>query len=156
MEAACDDILKLWNVNYNDLRKNIEKGVAIPAKKPNTSRKYEAGMWRQDGKPGFPTPSGKVEAVSLILKKYGLTALPEYKEGFKTSTDYPLLLLSGARVPYITHSKWRDDSPWLLELEPWPLLNIHPDDAAKREDQKGDDVILNRVGRFGSRQKLRY
>jgi anaerobic selenocysteine-containing dehydrogenase len=142
VEAACNDILKMWNVNYNDLRKNIEKGVVIPAKKPDTSRKYEVGMARQDGKPGFPTPSGKVEAVSLILKKYGLTALPEYKEGFKTSKDYPLILLSGGRVPYITHSKWRDDSPWLLELGPQPLLNIHPGDAAKRGIKKGDEVIL--------------
>jgi anaerobic selenocysteine-containing dehydrogenase len=142
VEAACNDILKMWNVNYNDLRKDIEKGVLIPAKKPNTSRKYEVGMARQDGKPGFPTPSGKIEAVSLILKKHGLTALPEYKEGFRTTKDYPLTLLSGGRVPYITHSKWRDDSPWLLELEPEPLLNIHPDDAARRGIKKGDEVIL--------------
>ena len=142
VEGACNDILKMWNVSYDDLRKNIEKGVLVPPKKPNAYRKYEAGMMRPDGKPGFNTPSGKIEAVSLTLKKYGLTALPEYKEGLKTSKDYPLLLLSGGRVPYITHSKWRDDSPWLLELQPEPLLDIHPDDATARGIKKGDNLIL--------------
>jgi anaerobic selenocysteine-containing dehydrogenase len=141
-EGACNEILKTWNVSYADLVKNIEKGVMIPPKRPNTSKKYEKGMTRPDGKPGFKTPSGKIEAVSLILKKHGLTALPEYKEGLKTSKDYPLMLLSGGRVPYITHSKWRDDSPWLLELQPQPVLDIHPDDAAKRGIKKGDEVIL--------------
>jgi len=116
--------------------------VTVPPKRPNTYRKYEVGMTRPDGKPGFNTPSGKIEAVSLILKKHGLTALPEYKEGLKISKEYPLMLLSGGRVPYITHSKWRDDAPWLLELQPQPLLDIHPDDAAKRGIKKGDDLIL--------------
>jgi anaerobic selenocysteine-containing dehydrogenase len=142
VEAACNDILKMWEVSYEALRVAGEKGLVVPPRNPVSWKKYETGLMRQDRKPGFPTPSGKVEAISTILKKHSLTALPEYKEGLKTSNDYPLLLLSGGRVPYITHSKWREDSPWLLELESSPHVTIHPDDAAKRGIKKGDDVIL--------------
>ncbi|MFH1490542.1 MAG: molybdopterin-dependent oxidoreductase [Pseudomonadota bacterium] len=142
VEAAVNDILKMWNLNYDDLRKSMEKGVAVPAKRPNAYKKYEKGMMRQDKKPGFNTPSGKVEAVSMTLKKHGLTALPEYKEGLKTSGEYPLLLISGSRIPYITHSKWREDSPWLFELQREPLLMIHPKDAKKSGIKKGDDLLL--------------
>ena len=142
VEAACNDILKMWNLSYDDLRKDMEKGVAVPPRKPNAYKKYEKAMMRRDKKPGFGTPSGKIEAVSLVLKKYGLTALPEYKPGLQTSNKYPLLLNSGGRIPYITHSKWREDSPWLFELQRHPLLNIHPDDAARRKIKKGDVLIL--------------
>jgi formate dehydrogenase (coenzyme F420) alpha subunit len=142
VEAACNDILNMWNLSYDDLRKNIEKGVVVPPKQPDAYKKYEKGMMQQDKKPGFPTPSGKVEAVSLTLKKYGLPALPEYKEGLKISPEYPLLLISGGRIPYITHSKWREDSPWLFDLQRDPLLAIHPKDAAKSGIRKGDDLLL--------------
>jgi anaerobic selenocysteine-containing dehydrogenase len=88
------------------------------------------------------TPSGKIEAVSMVLEKYGIPALPEFKEPMETTSEYPLILVSGSRVPYITHSKWREDSPWLLELQPNPLLTINPKDAEKRGIHRGDDLSL--------------
>ena len=142
VEDACNDILKMWNLSYEDLRKNQEKGVSIPPKGPELYKKYEKGLMRMDGKPGFKTPSGKIEAVSLALKKHGYPALPEYKDPMEITPEYPLILISGSRIPYITHSKWREDSPWLLELQRDPLLTIHPEDAAKRRIHRGDDVIL--------------
>jgi anaerobic selenocysteine-containing dehydrogenase len=59
-----------------------------------------------------------------------------------TNNEYPLILLTGARVPYITHSKWREDSPWLLELQREPLLMINPEDAEGRGISQWDIVIL--------------
>jgi anaerobic selenocysteine-containing dehydrogenase len=56
--------------------------------------------------------------------------------------QYPLILISGSRVPYMTHSKWRQDAPWLFELQRHALMTIHPQDAAKRNIERGDDVIL--------------
>jgi anaerobic selenocysteine-containing dehydrogenase len=142
VEAACNDILGMWQLTYEDLRKNQKKGIIIPANGPELYKKYETGKIRMDGKPGFETPSKKIEAVSLALEKYGYPALPEYREPLKTTGEFPLVLISGSRVPYITHSKWREDSPWLLELQRESLLTINPKDALKRHIARGDDVIL--------------
>jgi anaerobic selenocysteine-containing dehydrogenase len=142
VEAACNDILGMWALTYDDLRNNPEKGVTIPPRGPELYQKYETGKMRLDGKPGFATPSGKIEAVSLILGKHGYPALCEHKEPMAVNRKYPLILISGSRVPYITHSKWREDSPWLLELQRHALMTIHPQDAAKRNIARGDDVIL--------------
>jgi anaerobic selenocysteine-containing dehydrogenase len=142
VEAACNDILKMYGLTYSDLRENQQEGVLVPAKTPELFKKYELGKMRLDGKPGFPTPTGKVEAVSTALEKHGYPALPEYKEPLETTGEFPLVLISGARTPYITHSKWRDDAPWLLELQSEPLVTINPKDATKRYIAKGDEVTL--------------
>jgi anaerobic selenocysteine-containing dehydrogenase len=97
---------------------------------------------RMDGKPGFPTPSGKIEARSTALEKHGYPPLPEYREPMQTTPDYPMVLISGSRIPYITHSKWREDAPWLMELQKEPLLTMNPKDAEMRGIQKGDSVVL--------------
>ena len=139
VEAACNDILGLWNISYEDLRKNQVEGVNVPG---SGRELYKTGDMRPDKKPGFMTPSGKVEAISLALEKHGYPGLPEYREPMETTSEYPLVLISGSRVPYITHSKWREDSPWLLELQRDPLLTINPKDAAKRDIHRGDEVFL--------------
>jgi anaerobic selenocysteine-containing dehydrogenase len=142
VEKACNDILGMWNLTYDDLRKNIQKGIVLPAKGPELYRKYETGHMRPDGKPGFPTPTGKIEAFSTALERHGYPALPEYKEPMQTTDEYPLILISGSRLPYITHSKWREDAPWLLELQREPLLTMNPEDARQRGIQMGDMVVL--------------
>ena len=73
--------------------------------KPEEYRKYERGLLRGDGKPGFATPSGKVEIASSLLAKYGHEALPVYvepTEGPLASPElakrFPLVLNTGARI----------------------------------------------------------
>ncbi len=41
-------------------------------------KKWEKGMLRADGKPGFETPSGKFEIASTLLEEYGYDPLPRY------------------------------------------------------------------------------
>jgi anaerobic selenocysteine-containing dehydrogenase len=142
VEAACNDILGLWNLSYEDLRENQVTGVEIPGNGPELYKKHETGHNRPDKKPGFMTPSGKIEAISLTLQKHGYPALPEYKEPMQTTPEYPLILVSGSRLPYITHSKCREDMPWLLELQPDPLLMINPEDAEKDHIKREDLVTL--------------
>jgi anaerobic selenocysteine-containing dehydrogenase len=142
VEAACNDILGMWGLTYMDLRENQQEGILVPASTPELFKKHELGKMRTDGKPGFPTPTGKVEAVSTALEKHGYPALPEYKQPLQSTEEFPLVLISGSRAPYITHSKWREDAPWLLELQPEPLVTINPKEAMKRHIAKGDLVTL--------------
>jgi anaerobic selenocysteine-containing dehydrogenase len=142
VEAACNDILGLWGLSYDDLRKNQLEGIEVPPPGPETFKKYETGGMRPDGKKGFMTPSGKIEALSTSLQKFGYPALPEYQKPMETTPEFPLILISGSRIPFITHSKWREDAPWLLELRREPLLSINADDAQKRDIASGDTVVL--------------
>ena len=142
VEAALNSILAMWNVTSDDLRRNQESGLLIPPPGPEQYKKYELGLLRPDKKPGFNTPSGKIEITSTILKDAGFDPLPVYKPPREPTADHPLILITGSRVPFITHSKWRTDSPWLYELMPEPVVNINPKDAADRGIEEGDEVII--------------
>ena len=68
-------------------------------------RKYENGLLRKDGKPGFDTFSGKIELESSLLKRYGYDGLPAYTEPLEGPLGspeiyerYPLVFNSGARL----------------------------------------------------------
>ena len=97
---------------------------------------------RFDGKPGFRTPSGKIELDASLQAKHGFPGLPVYVEPPKPTAEYPFKLLNGTRRPYITHSKTRSDQPYLLELEPESTINMHPKDAEKLGIKEGDGVWL--------------
>ena len=92
------------------------------------------------------TPSGKIEFVSELLascEKEGHEALPVYHD-FREKLpmeDYPLILTTGSRKPQLFHSRTYR-LPWLTNLEKYPLVEIHPDDAAKLNMENDEEVIL--------------
>ena len=49
--------------------------------------------------------------------------------------------MTGARIPFYTHSKWRE-VPWVSEFQPEPVVNLHPSEAEKRGIKEGDKVEL--------------
>jgi anaerobic selenocysteine-containing dehydrogenase len=68
-------------------------------------KKWEKGMLREDGEPGFATPSGKFEIASSILEEHGYDALPVYTEPGEgplvqpaLAESHPLVFNSGARI----------------------------------------------------------
>jgi len=131
-------------IKVEDLRAHPE-GVWYDAGK-QVYRKYEKGLLRSGGKPGFNTPSGKVELVSSILQKYGYDGLPVYvepKEGPLGSPElykeYPLVLNSGARLQSAFRSQHLN-IPGLLKLQPKPQVLMHPVDAEARGIADGDKV----------------
>ena len=70
--------------------------------------------------------------------------------------DYSLVLNSGSRVPYYTHSKLRD-LPWLNQFMPDPVVRLHPDDAEARGITDGAQVrVFRRSGIISAfRRRLR-
>jgi len=124
-------------------------------------RKYEKGLLRSDGKPGFNTPSGKVELVSSMLQKYGYDGLPVYvepKEGPLGSPElyekHPLVLNTGARLQSAFRSQHLN-IPGLLKLQPKPQVLIHPADAEARGISDGDRVwVESPRGKVGVRARV--
>jgi len=109
-------------------------------------RKWEKGLLRPDGKPGFNTPSGKFEIASSVLAEYGYDALPVYtepKEGPLARPDlaasFPLVFNSGSRV-FTDFRSQHHGVPTLAEEAPEPAVTINTGDAAARGIRQGDRV----------------
>lgn len=133
-------------------------GQAYP---PFAYKKYEKGMQRRDGKPGFNTPTGRMELASTLFEQWGLDPVPYYEEPTESplSTpdlykEYPLVLTTGARPWGFFHSEHRQ-VPRLRSITPDPLAEIHPETAARLGINEGDWVwIENSMGKVRQRAKL--
>ncbi len=151
---ACDSILNKWGTSYAEAQKNLPALTPIPGPKQEPN-KYEKGLLRHDGKPGFDTPSGKIELSSNVTKMFNLGTVPAYMEPFQPTAEYPIKLINGTRSPYITHSKTRSDSPYLLEIEPMSTIDINPQDAAPRGIKEGDHVVIrNQYGEAHAKARV--
>lgn len=124
-------------------------------------RKYETGLLRPDRKPGFLTPTGRVELWSTAYAHYGEDPLPYYREpAFSPHTDsalaekYPFILTTGARLFAFFHSEHRQ-IPLLRELHPDPRIEINPEDACRIGVADGQWVeIANDYGRARYKAKV--
>lgn len=106
--------------------------------------------------PGFNTPSGKFEFLSLCLESYhgpgtkwqeapgSYYGIPGYREPVESPLsspelykEYPIIFTSGRRNPLYFHNEGRQQ-PWLRELTPCPCFQIHPDTAAQYGIEQGD------------------
>jgi len=97
---------------------------------------------------GFRTPSGKVEFDSEELRAAGHDGLPIYQEPAESpistpdvAKDYPLVLTSGARTKFDTHSQHQYIER-MRKAVPHPLVEIHPDDAAPRGIADGEPALV--------------
>jgi anaerobic selenocysteine-containing dehydrogenase len=126
-----DDRLKDGNTTFEKLK--AKGGWEYPPEGHNTRPyyRYEKGLLRADGKPGFDTPTGKVELYSKRYEEWGLDPLPYYEEPKESPVatpelykEYPLILTTGRRSPVFFHSEHRM-IPWLRELDPDPVVEIN-------------------------------
>ena len=123
--------------------------------------RHERGLLRADGKPGFNTPSGMIELWSTAFAGWGIDPLPFYREPVqgpvstpKLFEKYPLILISGSRVPTLFHSEHRM-IPWLREKHRDPQVDIHPDTARSLGILNGDWVYIeNDLGRVKRKANL--
>ncbi|MFC1822254.1 molybdopterin-dependent oxidoreductase [Thermodesulfobacteriota bacterium] len=110
---------------------------------------------------GFSTPSGKVELYSKILEQWGFDPLPKYTEIPESPVSrpdllekYPYILNAGLRIPTFFHSANRMQ-PWLREIRPDPIVEIHTDTAKNHGIADGDWVYIESPrGRCKERARL--
>lgn len=137
LDEAIDEHFSPINLTASHLRKNF-LGVDYSAK--TVCKKYE--------RDGFRTPSGKVEFHSQALVDAGYDPLPTYVEPHegpankKLCAQYPMVMTSGARIPYYFHSQFRN-LPSLRAKFPAPLVEINPSDASALGIAQGDTVTIS-------------
>jgi cysteine desulfurase NifS len=111
-------------------------------------RKWEKGLLRENGRPGFDTPSGKFEIASSVLEEYGYEPLPRYVEPRESpaskpelARQFPLVFNSGARHNVDLHAL-HHTIPALTHERPVPTVMINAADAAERKIEHGDKVAI--------------
>ena len=143
-EALVEWVLADLPIGVDELCRHPE-GIRW-AKPAREYRKYESGLLRADGQPGFPTPTGKVEVWSTIFEKFGYPPLPVYTEPAEgplanpeLARQYPLVMNTGARIQSAFRSQHLNVAG-LLKLQPHPHVLINPLDAARRGIADGQPV----------------
>ncbi len=160
VEALINKRLECANTTVKQLA--AKGGYEMPPDCPfKPYRRHQRGLLRTDGKPGFTTPTGKIEFYSTVFEKWGLDPLPYYKEPAQSpistpelAAKYPLIMISGTRSQLFFHSEHRM-IPWLREKMPDPTVEIHPDTATQYGVYDGEWVYLeNDLGKVRRKAKL--
>ena len=124
--------------------------------------KYEKGLLRPDGQPGFMTPTGRYEFYITLFDSWGVDPLPFYEEPPTSpvatpalAEEYPLVLTTGKRSFEFFHSEWRQADTTSRELHPVPFFDIHPETAAQYGVAEGQWTwIENQMGKMRQRARL--
>ena len=133
-EHALDWILEPLGMTWQDFKKTDGlRGEVV-------NQKYEVN--------GFSTPTRKFELYSTLLERWGYDPLPQFREPPESpySTpdlyrDYPYILITGRRLPGFFHTENRQ-LPWIRELHRDPIVEIHPETAAREGIREGDWVTI--------------
>jgi anaerobic selenocysteine-containing dehydrogenase len=130
VERLLDYQLRKAKITWREFK---DRGYLARTRKDQPYYKYKTDYWREGG--GFNTPTGKVELYSTVMDKLGYDPLPHYREPDESpystpelAKTYPLILSTGGRQPHFFHSQYRQ-IPWLREIQPYPLVQIHPETA---------------------------
>ena len=114
-------------------------------------RRYEKGLLRPDGEPGFNTPTGLLELESSLYPDFYEDALPYFEEPpySPVSTpelwkEYPLVLTTGGREYVSFHSEHRQ-IPSLRQHVPWATVTINPETAKEYGIETGDWVAIENM-----------
>ena len=122
-------------------------------KVPFRYRKYQES--------GFKTPTGKIELYSTRFAEMGYAPLPYYEEPPESPIsrpdmmrEYPLILTTGARIPYYFNSEHRQIEN-LRKAHRHPVAEIHPATARAHGIKNGDWMwIETQRGRIRQRAKV--
>ena len=161
VDELINDRLSVAHTTFKEL---VQRGswMMPPAGHPSRPyRRHEKGLLRADGKPGFNTPSGKIELWSKAYEGWGLDPLPFYDEPPQSPVrtpdlylKYPLIMITGARPSVFFHSEHRM-IPWLREKNPEPRVDIHPETAKEYGIYDGEWIYLeNDMGRVKRKARL--
>lgn len=146
LEEMLDWLIRDSGRTFKEMR-----GLGTPHYYPFHYRKYEKGLLRGDGKPGFETENGKFLFSVPYFDKIGLDGLPYYEEPPESpystpdlAREYPLVLTTGSRLWGCFNSEHRQ-IPEIREIHPNPMVEIHPETAQKYGIKDGEWVWIENM-----------
>jgi len=117
----------------------------------NTYYKYEKGLLRPDGSPGFATPSGRIELIPYAtFGAWGIDPWPRHHESIhdvmaredpEFAAKYPLTCINGSRSYEFFHSENRQQKT-MREFHPLPIVQIPPKVAEEQDIHDGEWVWI--------------
>lgn len=135
-----ETIEELWNYQLTGAGVTIaelrEQGFALLAAAPKLTPRSELQ---------FPTPSGKIEIESQVLKQAGLPSLPPYTPREAPVDDRFVLLFS--KTATLAHGQSLNN-PLLAEAAPQQTLWIHPERARALGIRHGQTVEISGGGSY--------
>jgi len=159
-EELLDDIVSPAGMTFGEL---AQQGWVLPPDGHPSApyHRHKRGLLRPDGRPGFKTPSGRMELYSVLRERWGLEPLPHHEEppfspvsSPELFEQYPLILTTGRRSPVYFNSEHRN-IPWLRDADPDPVVELHPETAASLGIGDGEWVwIENMFGKCRLKAKL--
>ncbi len=148
IEAAMDEQLEPLAMTMAGLRQQ-QTGVAYTAPPPEYE-KYEATFSRRSPRLSGEhfLPQGKVALYNTTFEKAGFSPLPEWREPPESLSGTPALaqkyplILSDYHTSKNFSASWQRNVPYLREIQPEPMLHIHPNAAAARQIEDNDWVSV--------------
>lgn len=154
-DYGADSLAKIHETQLNNVRASYPEYADL-----NMSRLYELGhvtvpieyqRYKQRASRGekpFRTSTGKIELYSTVLEGLGIDPLPYYQEPPESPLsqpelckEFPIILNTGERSPYFFISENRQ-MPSLRKMNPYPLVQLHPDTAAEYGISDGDWIYI--------------
>ena len=146
VEEIYDYLVKNSGMTWREIR---NQHWAYPGQE---YRRYEKGLLRKDGLPGFNTRTGRIELYSPMAEEIGENVLPYYDEPYYSPyttpelyKEYPVIVMTGSRNIQFFHSEHRDVAK-LREIQPDPLVEINDEWA----ESKGSATAIG----FGLKTRL--
>lgn len=142
-EDQCSTML---NVHFREIQDKVCYQI------PYEYKKYEKGLMRGDGWPGFNSSTGMAEFRSTYIEDYGEDPLPYFAEcpyapvedASMYDARYPLSLTTGMRKYTSFHSEHRAIES-LREIDPWPWAEVNPATAREYGIADGDWMTIENM-----------
>jgi anaerobic selenocysteine-containing dehydrogenase len=148
MQDSMNYQLQPFGMTIDELRKH-KTGIVYPRIQQtyeNYERIFNRASPRLSREPYLP--HAKVEIYNTNFKEAGFNPLPQWKEPPESITGTPELMqkypliLSDYHTSKNFVASWMRNVPYLREMQPHPVLHIHPDTASGRGIRDNDWVIV--------------